>query len=820
MTDDPAARAQDVLIDLSTRPPTQRVRAEAAIVSRLVDDAYYTLVNAASMTGDETPAEHFCRTGWSMLRKPNPDFDTWWYWANHLDPAVDDVNPLVHYALLGRDLGLSTRPDGTGSLASGVRPGTPVRRAVLFAGYDAECVVDEAALLLIEELARHADVYYLCDGYLPPDELDKLAPFTRGAWAVRHGGYDFGSYSLLARELVGWHRLEDYDEVLLVNDSCFLVRPLDEVFATMHDRACDWWGLQATKGLFSTRDNPANAFTEPIPIDSVRSAWLARYEDDPVYDFHLGSYFLAFRRPVLDDPVFRRLLDSVHRQPNKLLVILKYEIGLTHLLVGRGHSFDTFVPHLHPFHPLFTETHFRLIDEGFPLLKRYLISQNHYDIPGLASWPERLRAAVPDAPVDVFERTLRRTAPDDRMQRSLAVVETASGAVEAPSVVHGKAYRRLNDRTAKRPDVWSFAVDPVTHRLPEGSRAVYESVADDPAITKVVLTRSRHIELPGRSVVVEPVLSPGGREQLMRSGLVVLGPAGPDSLQSPPLVQSQTVVSARAGYTIRPSERTRPEKLTRQSLNGPLELVHDERPALVSALLVASDLDRLLALAVEWQSQFSQTWMTGLPFHDLLLRPDDELPADYRAQLDRLTRELDGRRLVLLAPDAPLPSPVSPYVFDPAQREHLQAWARSNDVVLGVREDVRDLRRPYWAQLGDVAIDLSPLRYPSQAVVLRAAAAVVTDWSASALDFAMTGRPVLGFAHDEVGDQLLLDLDHTLPGPVAHDFDELVAALDELFTAPVRPEHALARRLLLGPADGRSTERALDRIRPLLPEVI
>ena len=48
-------------------------------------------------------------------------------------------------------------------------------------------------------------------------------------------------------------------ELLLVNDSCYLLRPLDTVFAAMDARACDWWGLQATKGIAATRTMPDEA---------------------------------------------------------------------------------------------------------------------------------------------------------------------------------------------------------------------------------------------------------------------------------------------------------------------------------------------------------------------------------------------------------------------------------------------------------------------------------------------------------------------------------------------------------------------------------
>ena len=99
--------------------------------------------------------------------------------------------------------------------------------------------------------------------------------------------------------------------------------------------------MQATKGIAVTRYADSNQFSAPIPISVVRNELLTSYENDAIYDFHLGSYFYAFRRPVLDDAKFRRVIDSVGPEKSKLTVIQKYEIGLTHFLIGRGYSFST-----------------------------------------------------------------------------------------------------------------------------------------------------------------------------------------------------------------------------------------------------------------------------------------------------------------------------------------------------------------------------------------------------------------------------------------------------------------------------------------------
>ena len=110
--------------------------------------------------------------------------------------------------------------------------------------------VDDTVVAYVSELARHAEVFVCFDGSLQPGQLDRLSGLVAGAWVRRHGAHDFGSWSVLARELVGWDALAAYDEVLLVNDSCWLLRPLDEVFARMDARPGDFWGLQVTARRF------------------------------------------------------------------------------------------------------------------------------------------------------------------------------------------------------------------------------------------------------------------------------------------------------------------------------------------------------------------------------------------------------------------------------------------------------------------------------------------------------------------------------------------------------------------------------------------
>lgn len=294
--------------------------------SAMFDTRYYLKNNQDVVGLGINPLVHFCAIGWKALRNPSREFDVWWYWSTHLDPAVEGPNPLGHYQAIGRALGLDTRPQQRVSQLAGSgfrhQAGTPIKRICLFAGYDRDGIVDDYVVAYLRELSQYADVYYLADSDMQPEELAKLAPYTKGAWAQRHGQYDFGSYSQLAGR-VGWDTIAQYEELLLVNDSCYLLKGLDAVFARMDGKACDWWGLQATKGIIATRRNPGNRFQQPIPMSAVRNSLLDTFERDYQYDFHVGSYFVAYRRPVIDDAEFRQLLDSVVVQESKKNLVLK-----------------------------------------------------------------------------------------------------------------------------------------------------------------------------------------------------------------------------------------------------------------------------------------------------------------------------------------------------------------------------------------------------------------------------------------------------------------------------------------------------------------
>ena len=761
------------------------------------------------------PVRHFCDSGWQLVFNPARDFDLWWYWVEHLDPTASRVNPLLHHLLVGRHQGLATLPpEAPERVPARLGTGQAVRRACLFAGYDPDGVVDDYVMDYVTELSRHADVYYLADSTMAPAELAKLGPVTRGAWSIRHGLYDFGSWSMLARDLVGWETLAGYDEVVFVNDSAYLVRPLDDVFDRMDDTDGDWWGLHPTKRSYS-RDTGQDV---PLPLAEALRRWRTPNEMNPVDHLHLSSYFLAFRRPVIDDPGFRRRLDTVTGQLTKARVILKYELGLSRYLMTAGFAPGAFVEALYPYLPIYTTDYWDLLQRGFPLLKRNLLSENPRRMPDLDDWQRRVSQVVPGAPVEQFARNLERVTADDHRHRSFSIRSHPDGTVDYHNALTWDRFR-LEDRWAPKFDHWwAFPVCAYDHTLAGNERAVFEQVRDDPTIKKIILTRSRRIEVSGENVVVVPLMSREGQHHLARARQIFVKHGPHVNAHWPISPITHNFVNLWHGIPVKrfgsaSVEVTRSlEKSLRRNNGG------------CRAVVTSSRLDTLTMTTAFWPLSYPDMWNTGLPRNDYITCPAERLPADLRAAELRLRSELGDRRLVLFLPTFKDGQAAGYYRFTPAELERIADWMRSHDAVLGVREHMADRARTYWHQLAPLgSIDLSTRRFSDLEVLYRVADGLISDYSSCMIDFTLTGRPVASFAYDldhatSAEHPLFYDLTKVLPGSVCRTFPELMTALDGFFddrNAEAIEDYAWRRRIFFDHVDDQAAGRVVERVKAL-----
>ncbi len=241
-----------------------------------------------------------------------------------------------------------------------------MKRICLFAGFNSNGTILPYVIDYLKELAKFTDVYYLADGKINEGELSRLEGICKGAWVSPHGKYDFGSYSELLKNYVGWSKVQEYHEVIFCNDSCFCVNTLEPVFERMSGKH-DAWCLLATD---ENNHEYFHLFDVYKKIPSVK-----------IPLFCMGSYFLGFKTETLLDPLIRPVFENVKKEKNRVDVCLNYEMRLTALLTDNDYNTGSYVKQVYRNASIYDLQSLKLVKEGFPLVKVKIFRDNPLSIP-------------------------------------------------------------------------------------------------------------------------------------------------------------------------------------------------------------------------------------------------------------------------------------------------------------------------------------------------------------------------------------------------------------------------------------------------------
>ena len=188
-----------------------------------------------------------------------------------------------------------------------------INRAIVFVHYDRDNLVDDYVYFYLESLQENSShLVFVTTSSLSESDHLKLSTYCSHIIQRDNIGYDFMSYKM------GLHSFDytQYDELLLCNDSVYgPLYPLEPIFETMKNTSCDFWGMT----------------------------------DNQDISYHLQSYFLVFKSPLLCHATFNSFWDGVDILDEKQEIIEKYEVGLTRYFQQHGFSpvsYINFVPTL------------------------------------------------------------------------------------------------------------------------------------------------------------------------------------------------------------------------------------------------------------------------------------------------------------------------------------------------------------------------------------------------------------------------------------------------------------------------------------------
>ena len=207
----------------------------------------------------------------------------------------------------------------------------------LFVMYSPTGELQNFRKVYIEELSMHAKVVVLAVGALNAESKTYLSDHKINFYIYPNEGHDFGA----------WHRglneesekIPTYDDIILVNDSCVLVKKLNNFFQWVDKNNFDYYGLTANSQIST----------------------------------HIQSYFFGWRQKITGMVKEYFNTHGIIRtgKPN---IIKIYEVGLSDFLrknkvrmwtqypvtISSGHSLPNFgVPFL--------------FERGFPVIKRSVV---------------------------------------------------------------------------------------------------------------------------------------------------------------------------------------------------------------------------------------------------------------------------------------------------------------------------------------------------------------------------------------------------------------------------------------------------------------
>ena len=149
--------------------------------------------------------------------------------------------------------------------------------------YDGEGIVDEYMFYLVAKMSEFTErMIFISNGPIQDKYQRKIKEHGWELIIRDNIGFDVWAYKT-AIEHIGYDNLANYDELILFNHTFYgPIYPFKEMFDTIDNRKCDFWGITAHKEMIP------NPFTE-----------------EGILPRHINSHFIAVRKPMLTSDSFK-----------------------------------------------------------------------------------------------------------------------------------------------------------------------------------------------------------------------------------------------------------------------------------------------------------------------------------------------------------------------------------------------------------------------------------------------------------------------------------------------------------------------------------
>lgn len=217
-----------------------------------------------------------------------------------------------------------------------------MKRLAIFAFYNGKGLINDYVVTYLKYLKEVSDsIIFVADNEPNVKELSKIYPLVSHIESYHHGEYDFGSYKIGFKYAKEHCLLDDVDEIILCNDSCFCVDSLKPAFDKMSTKPCDFWSMTASNE----------------------------------YEPHLQSFFLVVKKKLFNSEVFSNYLDNVKHLDSFLEIVNTYEIPLKMTFEKEGFKSASYIKAPKKNNPTFFPI--KCIKVKMPLIKRKIFTESY-----------------------------------------------------------------------------------------------------------------------------------------------------------------------------------------------------------------------------------------------------------------------------------------------------------------------------------------------------------------------------------------------------------------------------------------------------------
>ena len=230
-------------------------------------------------------------------------------------------------------------------------------RIALYVFFDRDGIVEDYVVYQLQQLQTVTDkIVTICQGYVRDDNKERLEEVSNQVIYRDNKGYDAGAWKDAILNHVGWGEISKYDDLLLMNDSCFgPIYPFSEMFDDMDSKDLDFWGVTEHGKL-----KDAYGLTE-----------------DGIFHAHIQSYFICIDKKMHTSEVFREYWQSLKATNSFEESVTYFEVGFTHYFEKIGFSWDVYTDTkqyindgLKNHNPTAFWMHKLLIEQRNPLIKK------------------------------------------------------------------------------------------------------------------------------------------------------------------------------------------------------------------------------------------------------------------------------------------------------------------------------------------------------------------------------------------------------------------------------------------------------------------